>query len=450
MHSRSASFDPAIARRWASTIAGEIILPGDREYDESRQVWNRAIDRRPAAIVVCAGVDDVRRTLELARTLDLPVAIRGGGHSQAGHGVADDAVVIDLGQIRDVHLNLMAQTVRAAGGARVSDIIDAIRPRGVITPTGGCPDVGVGGLTLGGGENMVMARVGATCDNVLAATVVTADGAVLTASEDEHPNLFWALRGGSGNFGIVLGFEFRVFPIARVLSGLMYFPVSRTADVIRRYRDLMTSVGDELQTSGGLMPTAHGPMLMISFCHCGEIAAGEQMAARWRESLKPTTDTIAPGPYPADFSMGDGPSVGTGAFLPELSDEAVTIFDSFFAGAPRNASAVWNDFHGAVTRVPVDAMAFPLRARGFDLFISVGWEHGKEKAAATAWVAGLGGALRPHSRGVYVNNLERDETSRVREAYGDNYARLTAIKARYDPDNVFHVNANIAPGLEDV
>ena len=283
-------------RHLASTLDGIIVLPDDVAYDQARQVWNRAVDRRPAAIVSCASVDDVRRGLEFALTHRLEIAVRSGGHSQAGHGVADGALVLDLRALNRVVVDPSSLSARVEGGAIVSELMTAWRPYGLVTPTGGCADVGLGGLTLGGGENMLMARYGAVCDNLLATEVVLADGRLVVANPREHADLFWAIRGGGGNFGIVTGFEYQLFRLDSVLSGLFYFPVSRTADVLHVYRNLIAEAPDELQTAGGLTGTPEGPALIVAFCYCGVLAHGERIADLWRKWLRPTKDTVQAGP----------------------------------------------------------------------------------------------------------------------------------------------------------
>jgi hypothetical protein len=207
----------------------------------------------------------------------------------------------------------------------------------------------------------------------------------------------------------------------------------------------MAEAPDELQTAGGLMGTPHGPALMVSLCYCGSLAQGERIVDRWRKLLRPTKDTVQAGPYTAEFSMGGGPSAGGGAFLPELSDAVIEVLASSYPSAPPDASAVWNDFHGAVTRVPTEATAFSLRRRGFDLFISAPWQDEEGRKRTLAWVRGLRNGLRSYAAGVYVNNLEDEGEARVREAYGLNYERLSRIKSQYDPRNVFHINQNILP-----
>jgi hypothetical protein len=439
------SLDPDVLTRVAAHLRGAMILPGDARYDSARLVWNRAVDRRPAAIVCCADVDDVRRTIDLARTARVRLAVRSGGHSQAGHATCDGGIVLDLGGLNAVHVDGSATVVRASAGARVAELLDAMQPHGMTTPTGGCPDVGLGGLTLGGGENLLMAKYGAVCDNVLSAQIVTADGDVVTASNSENSDLFWAIRGGGGNFGVVTSFDYRLYPVRRVLSGQLYFPLARTRDVLRRYRDLMLTAPDELQTSGGLMPSDDGPTLFVAFCHCGDSRSGEHLLAHWRATLRPERDNVEDKAYAAEFTMPSGPSTGTGAFLPELTDGVIEILAAQFADAPNPSMAVWNDYHGAVTRIPAADAAFPLRQRGFDLFVLAGWHAAAEQERGRQWVALMREGLRPFTHGVYVNNLEDEGEHRIREAYGPGYARLAAIKARYDPGNIFHANQNIRP-----
>ena len=437
--------DPAVLHAWAVSLHGPVIFPADTAYDSARLVWNRAVDLHPAAIVRCADVDDVRRTIEFAQTQEIRLAVRGGGHSQAGHGTCDGGLVLDLGGFKGIAIDAATRVARVAAGSRVLDVLDATQREGLLTPMGGCPEVGVGGLTLGGGENFLMAKYGAVCDNVVSAEVVTADGRLLTASAGEHADLFWALRGGGGNFGVVTSFEYRLRDVGEVLSGQFAFDVSRARETMLRYRELMADPPDELETSGGLSLLPEGPAFFVALCWCGERVAGDRLVARWRSALRPESDTIKWGPFGSDLAVPAAPSVGTGLFLTELSDEVIEVFASAMSDAPRTANAVWNDFHGAVTRVPLEETAFPLRQRGFDLFISVPWETADDRAHAVAWSGRLAGALRPFSRGVYINNLNDAEVDRIPEAYGLHYARLRAVKDVYDPENLFRINHNIPP-----
>ena len=437
--------DPALLRRWARTLRGPVVLPGNLAYDDVRRVWNLAIDRHPSSIVRCADVDDVRRTIEFARTHDLPLAVRSGGHSQAGHGTCDGGIVLDLGALRAQEVDRDRQVVRAASGARVSDVQNATQAHGLLTPMGGCPEVGIGGLTLGGGENFLMARLGIVCDNVVRAEVVTADGEVVSASADEHADLFWAIRGGGGNFGVVVSLEYRLYPAIDVLFGQLFFTIDRTKDAMRRYLTLVADAPDELNTSCGLAAPADGPAFSVNFCFCGARSDGDRMLAAFRAALRADQDTVHWSPYGADLVVPAAPSVGTGFFIPRMRDEIVDAFADAVPQAPQGATAVFSHFHGAVTRVPVNAMAFPLRHPGFDLFITAPWHTPRGHEHATRWTAALAGALRPFARGVYVNNLNTDEAHRVRDAYGPNFDRLLAIKTTYDPANLFRVNHNVQP-----
>jgi FAD/FMN-containing dehydrogenase len=430
-----------------------VIVPGDEAYDAARRIWNLDVDRRPAAIACCTGADDVRRALELARDRGLPVAIRSGGHSQAGHSVCDDGLVVDLAGLNAIEVDPGRRTVRVGAGARVGSLVDALTQVGQATPTGGCPDVGLGGLTLGGGESLLMAKLGAVSDSLLAAEIVLADGAAIVASDVSHPDLLWALRGGGGNFGIVTAFTLRTYAIDRVLSGRFMFPVSRTRDVVLTYRDLIENAPDDLQTSGGIVPyapridgEAEGEAaLFIEVCHCGAASGASRLIDRWRAALRPESDDIAWGPYAATLSLPPIASSGTGAFLHALDDVVVDILTEYSATAPPSCTMAWNDHHGAVTRVPVAATAFPLRHRGFDLFVHAGWKTAALRRQSLAWLDGLSRQLQPFSRGVYVNSLGDEPPSRTIDAYGANYARLRAVKRVYDPDNVFRANHNIPP-----
>jgi len=432
-------------RTWAATLKGDVILPVDSAYDAARRIWNLDIDRRPAVIVRCADEDDVVRAVDLARTRGLIVAVRSGGHSQAGHSVCDGGMLIDLGRLNHADVDPRTRVARIAAGMRVGAMLDAIRAFGLATPTGTCPDVGVAGLTLGGGEGLLMARYGAVCDNLVSARVVTAPGRILTASADEHADLYWAIRGGGGNFGIVTELCFRLYPLTRVLSGRLIFPVSRARDVIRRYRDLMAGAPDELETSGGITSSDAEAALFIAVCHCGDDESANALIRDWRASLRPESDNVKWMPYSADFTHQAIASSGTGIFLSELSDDVIDVLAEYFSSAPPLCTAAWNDYHGAVTRVPPDAMAFPLRRPGYDVFVHASWKTADSRRAALTWLSELHGALRPWECGLYVNNIGTESAEQTAAAYGANFERLKEIKAKYDPDNFFRLNHNIRP-----
>lgn len=432
-------------RTWAASLKGQILLPADVAYETARHIWNRDIDRHPTVIVCCADEADVVRSVDFARTRGLRIAVRAGGHSQAGHSVCDAGMVIDLGGLARGEVDTRTRIARIGGGMRVGAMLDLIGAFGLATPAGTCPDVGVAGLTLGGGEGMLMARYGVTCDNLIAARIVTARGRVETASAEENADLYWAIRGGGGNFGIATMLEFRLHPLDRVLSGRMIFPVTRAADAMRRYRDLMASAPDEWQTSGGLAFSEKESTFFIEVCHCGDPESAAAVVERWRNTLQPDSDTVEAMRYPADFSLPAVASSGGGSFLPELTDDVINVLAEHFSDAPPACTAAWNDYHGAVTRVPRHAMAFPLRDPGYDLFVHATWNSDAARQDALAWMNSLLASVRPWQRGVYVNNLGIESAEQTAAAYGENFERLTRIKAQYDPDNVFRSNHNIRP-----
>ncbi len=432
-------------RTWAATLNGDVILPVDSAYDAARRVWNLDIDRRPALIVCCADEDDVVRAVDFARSRGLIVAVRSGGHSQAGHSVCDGGMLIDLGRLEDADVDPRRRVARIGAGMRVGAMLDATGAFGVATPTGDCPDVGIAGLTLGGGESLLMARYGAVCDNLISARIVTADFRIMTASADENADLYWAIRGGGGNFGIATALYFQLHPLARVLSGRLIFPVGRAREVMRRYRDLMASAPDELQTSGGLVSSEDEPALFIAVCHCGDPESGNALIDRWRASLQPESDNVKWIPYSADFILPAVASNGGGSFIQELSDDVIDVLADSFSSAPPSCTAAWNDYHGAVTRVLPDAMAFPLRDPGYDVFVHATWKTAESRNDALTWLSELHFALRPSERGVYVNNIGTESAEQTAAAYGANFERLRRIKAKYDPDNFFRLNHNVRP-----
>ncbi len=439
--------DRLYVRRWASTIRGDVVLPGDATYEDARHVWNRAIDRRPAVVVRCADNRDVVRAIELATDHDLIIAVRGGGHSQAGHSTCDGGVLIDLRRLNTVTVDSRRRVARVGAGARVGELLEALQPLGLATPTGGCPDVGVAGLTLGGGETFLSAAYGASCDNVLSAEIVTADGRILATNGGENADLFRAIRGGGGNFGVVTSLDFRLHRLTEVLFGRLTFSVRRTRDVVRAYRDLIVDVPDELQTSAGLLWSEENPAVFVALCFCGGRASGERLLDSWRARLRPERDTVKWTDYTADLVLPSVASAGTGAFLDELSDDIIDLLADSFINAPPSCTAAWNDFHGAITRVPLGATAFPLRHSGFDLFAHAGWKTAEDRAISVAWLDRIRAGLQPWTRGVYVNNLGEGEDHRVSEAYGTNYAGLALLKAKYDPNNIFRMNPNIRPAM---
>jgi len=448
--------DDAIIDGLRTRLRGPLLQPDHAEYERARRVWNGMIDRRPAAIARCSGVADVMTAVEFARTHSLRVAVRGGGHNVAGHAVCDGGLVIDLSQLRGVRVDAAQRTARAAAGCTWGDFDRETQALGLATTGGEVSSTGIAGLTLGGGLGWLMGRCGLACDNLLSADVVTADGRLLVASAGEHADLFWGLRGGGGNFGIVTSFEYRLHPIATVLAGLILYPMSRARDVLRAYRDCTAVAPDELTIMGALLATPDGtPAVGAIVCHCGVLDEGKRLIAPLRRLGAPLVDTIAPTPYVALQSMLD-PSAPAGrrnywkaSFVRDLSDAAIDALIAPAAGMPSPYSSVLIEhLHGAVTRVAPAATAFGVRTDHYSIGIFSVWEDAADSAAHIRWARDTASGMEPFSDGgAYVNYLGEDGQMQVRAAYGANYDRLAALKNIYDPTNFFRLNQNIPPSF---
>jgi FAD/FMN-containing dehydrogenase len=455
--------------RLRDSIHGPVIGPDDERYDAARAIWNGAVDRRPACIVRCTGVADVVAAVRFARDHDLEIAVRGGGHNVAGTAVCDDGVVIDLSAMRAVWVDPAGRTAWVQGGALWGDVDRETQAHGLATTGGIVSHTGVAGLTLGGGIGFLMRKHGLTVDNLLAVEVVTAEGSIVRASADEHPDLFWALRGGGGNFGVVTSFRFALHPLGpTVMAGPVFWAADDTTDVLRFYRDFAADAPDELGSviRLGTVPPLPvipedlhwRPAIAVACCYAGAVEDGERAVRALRRFGTPLVDLLAPSPYVA-FQGGLDHTVPHGwhyywkaANLAGLSDDAIAVIadHAYAAGSPRSYAAMFH-MGGAVARVPNDATAYPGRDVAHTMSIDAVWlpdESGEHAAAETAWARRFLHALQPHRTGVYVNFLDSDDdSSRVREAYGDQiYRRLAEVKARYDPDNTFHHNKNIEPG----
>jgi FAD/FMN-containing dehydrogenase len=444
------------------TTTGDVLRPGDTGYEEARRVWNGMIDRRPALIVRAADVDDVAAAVRLARDEGLPLAVRGGGHSVAGHSLCDDGLVLDLARLCHVHVDPAARRVRVGGGALLGQLDRATQEHALAVPAGHVSHTGVGGLTLGGGTGWLMRRFGLTVDSLRAAEVVTADGELLRASDDENPDLFWALRGGGGNFGVVTEFEFEAHPLGpQVVAGMLVYPLDRAAEMIAFCRGLMASAPDELTTFPVLItappqppfpPELQGrPVLALGAAWAGPVEEGLRGVAELKAS-GPALDLLGPMPYAALQSMLDE-SVPHGLhhynhsdYLDELPDAAIDTLVEHYARVPSpRAQLITARMGGAIERVPPGATAFAHRDARYLVWIVNMWGPGDDPEPNIAWGRELAAALKPYASGaVYVNALG-EEPHRVRAAYGANWERLVELKRRYDPDNVFRLNANVSP-----
>lgn len=447
---------------------GRLITPNHADYDAARAIWNGAIDRRPRVIARCVGTADVVAAVRFAREHDLEIAIRGGGHNVAGTAVCNDGIVIDLSAMRAVRVDPGSRRAWVQGGALWGDVNHETQAHGLATTGGIISHTGVAGLTLGGGIGWLMRKHGLTVDNLFSVEVVTADGKRLHASEDEHTDLFWAVRGGGGNFGVVTAFEFRLHPVGpAVLAGPILWDARDVAEVLRFYRDFIRDAPDELGTVvrfGAAPPLPvipeplhWRPVVMVGTCYAGPIEDGERVLRPLRASPTPLLDLVGPTPY-VDFQSALDSTVVHGwnyywksTHLPELRDDLIGVLAerAFSCTSPRSYVALFH-LQGAVSRVADGATAFGNRQASHAITLDAAWRPGEDFSDRdVAWARQLFADLSRFREGVYVNFLGGDEEpGRVREAYGASvYDRLTDVKTAYDPGNVFHCNQNIRPGL---
>jgi hypothetical protein len=452
---RPREFDDTALEQFATTLQGDLIRPDASTYDEARRVWNGLIDIQPAAIARCANVDDVRRGIAFARQHGLAVAVKGGGHSVSGKALVAGGLVLDLADLGEVQVDQARRTARAGGGAVWGNFDAATQAHGLATTGGIVPTTGVGGLTLGGGLGYLMRRFGLACDNLRAAEVVTADGELLRASEDEHDDLFWGLRGGGGNFGVATSLEFGLHEVGpTVLGGFIFHPFAAAGEVSRFYREFTATAPDELTTYLAFATSPDGqPVVAFIVCYSGALDEGERILRPLRSFGQPVADTIAAVPYTEVQALGaplyppDRLNYWKSGFMDDLSDEAIAVLSERFAAVPSPFSAMAIEhLGGAVARVPADATAFGDRQAPYSLVVTGEWEDPLATERNVAWVRETWEAVRLFAKPtVYVNYLG-DEPDRVRAAYGGaTYDRLAALKAKYDPENLFRANQNISP-----
>ena len=436
-------------------FSGQLIDRQHPAYDEARRVHNGLIDRRPALIARCAGTVDVVDALAYARTEGLPIAIRGGGHNVAGRCVVDDGVVIDLSLMRGMHVNPRARTARAQAGLTWGGFNRETQAHGLATTGGVVSTTGIAGLTLGGGIGFLLGRCGLTIDNLESAEVVTAGGRIITASASENDDLFWALRGGGGNFGVVTSFEFRLHPVGPLVTGgILLYPIDRAAEVFRFYRDTVASASDDLTIFAALIHAPDGSKMAALVCgHCGSPAEGEAALAPVKRFGPPLLDMVGPLSYcDLNAQLDAGNPRGAlnywkSSYLEDLTDEAIGAMADAFSRAPVSMSGVMLEYMtGRAVAVDPEATAFPHRRRGFNLAVIGQWTDPALTDAAIAWVREAYGAVQPFTAArSYVNYQVEDDAPAVAAAYGANYARLQQVKARYDPENVFRMNQNVRP-----
>jgi hypothetical protein len=431
--------------------------PGDRDYETARAVFNGMVDRRPLAVIRCADASDVVRCIALARRHDLPLSVRGGGHSVAGNALRDGAVLLDLSGMKALRVEPQTRRAKAEPGLTLGEFDRATQAFGLATTLGVVSTTGIAGLTLGGGLGWLNGRFGLACDNLVSADVATADGRLLRASAQENEELFWGIRGGGGNFGVVTSFEYQLHPVDLVLAGVLSYPLEMAPRVLRFYDDFAKTAPDELSTAASLgLSPAGEPTVSIAVCYCGPLEEGELVLRPLRRFQAPVDDGIQPMPYTMLQSARDeGLPSGRlhywkSGWLREVTDGAIDTLLRFLPQMPSSASSVGlQQLHGVASRVAPSATAFPHRTEQYDFLILSQWSEATDSDRNLQWTRALFEAMRPHlEASVYVNNLGNEGPGRVRAAYGENYPRLAALKRAYDPDNLFRANQNIDPSTD--
>jgi FAD/FMN-containing dehydrogenase len=452
---------PTVLQDLKAHLHGELICPNDSDYDASRKVWNGMIDKYPALIVRCADVVDVFNTIQFTRDHHGLAAVRSGGHSISGSSVCNGGMVIDLSCMKGIRINPEKRTAWAQAGLTLGEFVQATQAGGLATTTGTVGGTGLAGLTLGGGLGWFMGKYGLTIDNLLSVDLVTADGQVLRVSCSEHPDLFWGVRGGGGNFGIVTAFEFQLHPVGPVLAGKVVYPVERAREVLRFYREYTSDAPDELTAYACLSTTPDGlPTIAISLCYCGPLEEGERVISPVRRFGLPMADLIRPKSYLNMITLADlGAPAGRCYYekartLSDLSDEAIkTVVEYGTASTSPFSQVLIQHVHGAASRVDPSEIAFALREESYVMSIVATWNGGEASQTNQhiEWTRAFWRAMEPFaSSGVYANFLGEEGDGRVRAAYGINYERLVALKNRYDPTNFFALNQNIKPTNKEV
>jgi FAD/FMN-containing dehydrogenase len=451
-------------KKFGGTIKGRVLSPDHANYDEARQIWNAMIDRRPAVIVQPADGGDVALAIKFARDNVLEISVRGAGHNIAGNALCDDGLTIDFSNMKQVRVDAGKKRAYVDAGATLADLDGATQPHGLATPVGINSTTGVAGLTLGGGFGWLTRKHGMTIDNLVSAEVVTADGKTLSASEQDNAELFWALRGGGGNFGVVTQFEFALHPVGpEILAGLIVFPFTQAKQVLTRYRQLAATSAEDLSVwvvlrqappLPFLPQNVHGKeVVILPIFYAGKVAEGQKLVEQIRAFGAPHGEHIGAQPY-AEWQKAFDPLLAPGARnywkshnFTELSDGAIDSIIEYAGKLPSPQCEIFlGHIAGAANRVAVNAMAYAHRDAKFVLNVHGRWESAAQDTSCIEWARAFFKASAPYaSAGAYVNFMTEDEGNRVTAAYGSNFDRLVQIKKRYDPKNIFHFNQNIKP-----
>ena len=432
---------------------GAVLRRGDDGYDDARRVFNAMIDRHPALIVRCADREDVAAAVAVAREEGMPLAVKGGGHGVAGNAVCNDGLVVDLGAMRRTEIDPERRVATVDAGLTLADLDDATARFGLATPTGIVSVTGLSGLALGGGLGWLNGAYGLTCDNLLSVALVTADAEHVVASRDENADLFWAVRGGGGNFGVATSFTLQLHPVDRVLAGSLAYPAARARDALRAYHDVAATAPDHLSINASVYRTDEGePGVAVAYCCLGDGGDLGNLLRPMR-AAGPGTETAEPVPYPvlqraSDAGFPEGRQhYWKSASLSRLDDDAIAVVLDAVARMPSPFSGIGlQQLHGAAARVAPTATAYPHRSVRYDLLILSQWDDPADATGNIAWTSELFEAMHPHlGAGVYLNNLGDEGPQRVRQAFGPNYDRLVEIKTAVDPTNLFRGNQNIPP-----
>ena len=438
----------------AAAMRGPVLTAADPAYDAVRKVWNGMIDRRPAAIARCTGAADVIAALAFARDAGLPIAVRGGGHSFPGYSVCDGGVLIDLQLMKSVRVEPVARRARAEGGVLWAEYDRETQAFGLASTGGMISHTGIAGLTLGGGFGLLCRKFGLAIDNLISADIVTSDGKLRTVSATQEPDLFWAIRGGGGNFGIVTSFEYQLHEVGPMLAGLIAYPLPQATQVLRGLHEVMSSAPDELMVTGALLTTPEGhKAVAVVPCYVGDPAEGERVIAPLKKLGTVAMEKVGAMPYTVAQKLFDESAVPGRRFylrsnyLETIGDALIEALAGSFAATPSPLNAiVIPSVGGAVSRVAPEATAYYHRQAPYVMSMVNCWLDPSEDQANLEWVRTSWTALTPHlPRRVYVNELQEEGADRVRDAYGPAFARLSAIKRQYDPDNIFRLNQNIPP-----
>ena len=451
----SNGFDAAAIARLKSRFRGPLLTPDDADYEHARHVWNGMIDKRPVLIARCTGVADVVEAVNFARAHGLPVAMRCGSHNAAGHGTCDGGIVLDMTLMKGIRVDPAKRRVHSQGGVLWREFDRETQIYGLGTTGGAVNDTGTVGLTLGGGIGWLMGQFGLACDNLVSVDLVTADGKPVTASASEHPDLFWALRGGGGNFGVVTSLEFQLHPVGEWLAGTVIYPRSQAREILRFQRDFAQSASDPTMSFAALMSAPDGsPVIVLPIAYHGPLSEGERVLAPLRNLGTPLLDDVGPKTYTEVQSIFNPDVFPHGmhrywksSFLKNPSDAALDLALEYAnqMASPHSMILLYL-VNGAATRVPAEETAFGLRDALWNLDVIGQWTDPADAARHVPWVRECWKALDAHSTGgVYVNHLGGDEPERVRDAFGQNYARLVEVKQKYDPENMFRFNQNIRP-----